>query len=84
MEAEVADEVKAKIKSFFYVTIFITGAVILAWGIWFNYRPQVVLAACADMAEKSTVFSAKRDIYDNPTDKYDRAYNDCLRNSGIY
>ena len=65
--------------------VFVFSALILGMGIWNNYRPQIVYASCADIAEKTTNLIQKKDIYKIDSEKtFDEALVDCLSDSGYY
>lgn len=68
-----------------YLTVFIFSALVLGMGVWKNYRPQIVYASCADIAQKTTNLVQKKDIVEIDTEKtFDDALYDCLSNSGYY
>ncbi|KKQ47110.1 MAG: hypothetical protein US95_C0004G0012 [Candidatus Woesebacteria bacterium GW2011_GWB1_38_5] len=74
-----------KYKGKLYLIVFVSSALFLGVGIWNNYRPQIVYASCADIAEKTTNLIQKKDIYKIDTEKtFDEALVDCLSESGYY
>jgi hypothetical protein len=74
-----------KYKGKLYLTIFILTSLILAIGAWKNYRPQVVYASCADIAEKTANLVQKKDIVKIDEEKtFDVALNDCLTDAGYF
>ena len=72
------------IKGKLFLVLFITTSTILALGIWNNYRPQIVYASCADIAEKTTNLIKKKDLVVNEDKTFDDALNDCLMDAGYY
>jgi len=71
-------------KSKIYLIIFIITAGILAWGAWNNYKPQVIYASCADIAEKTTNLQKRTDIIEVGQNEYNKALGDCLHGAGYY
>lgn len=68
-----------------YLAVFVLTAIILAFGIWTNYRPQIIYASCADIAEKTANLTQKKDILKIDEEKtFDVALNDCLSDAGYY
>lgn len=75
------DNVKGKV----YLIVFSLTAVVLGVGVWNNYRPQVIYASCADIAEKTTNLVQRKEILKIDADKtFDEALNDCLSDAGYY
>lgn len=75
------DNIKGKI----YLIVFVLAAFILGMGVWNNYRPQIIYASCADIAEKTTNIAQRKDIMKVDEDKtFDVALNECLSESGYY
>ncbi len=73
------------IKSKIYLLIFSMTALILGLGVWNNYRPQVIYAACTDIAEKTSNLVQKKDIIRIDEEKtFDVSLNDCLSNAGYF
>lgn len=70
-------------KSVAYIIIFASAAFILAWGVWKNYRPQIIYAGCSDIAYKTTSFSKRRDIGTNPDFEYNNNYQTCINEAGL-
>jgi hypothetical protein len=68
-----------------YLLIFSLTALLLGLGIWNNYRPQIIYAACTDIAEKTSNLVQKKDIVKIDEEKtFDVSLNDCLSNSGYF
>ena len=75
------DNIKGKI----FLIVFLVTSTILAMGIWNNYRPQIVYASCADIAEKTTNIIKRKDVLEiNEERTFDIALNDCLQDAGYY
>lgn len=75
------DSLKSKI----YLTVFLLAALFLGLGVWNNYRPQIIYASCADMAEKTTNIVQNKDIVQiNKDETFDEALNNCLGDAGYY
>ena len=70
------------VKGKIYLFVFVSTALLLAWGVWNNYRPQVILATCSDMASKSSSILKKRTL-ENTDYQYNQALQDCLKDAGI-
>jgi len=74
-----------KYKGKIFLLIFLVTSVILALGVWNNYRPQVVYASCADIAEKTTNLVIKKEAFEIDEDNtFDQALNNCLMDSGYF
>jgi hypothetical protein len=71
-------------KSKLFLTIFIVSAGILAWGVWKNYKPQVVYASCTDIAEKTANMRKKTDFRPVEDGEFDQILTDCLQGAGYY
>ena len=75
------NDIKGKI----YMIVFFVTAVILGYGVWKNYRPQVIYASCADIAEKTVNIVQRKDIVAINQDRtFDVALNQCLDDAGYY
>ncbi len=72
-----------KLKSKIYLLVFLLTAGILGWGVWANYRPQIILASCTDIAESTGRIYQRASILDNQETKYDEVLHECLRDAGI-
>lgn len=66
------------------MTVFIVTASILGWGVWSNYRPQVVYASCADIAEKTANLSVKKNLPSDTANDFELLLNECLTDAGYY
>ena len=66
-----------------YLAVFAIAAGILAWGAWFNYRPQVIYAGCLDIADKTQSIQARYNL-DSGTNGNEDALHNCLQDSGYY
>jgi hypothetical protein len=75
--------VSKKNASKIYLAVFATTAVILAWGVWFNYRPQVIYAGCLDIADKTQSIRTRYNL-ENGTNDSDDVLHSCLQDSGYY
>jgi hypothetical protein len=66
-----------------YIGIFALAAGVLAWGVWFNYRPQVIYAGCLDITDKTSYFQTK---YNLETEKApsEEVFHNCLHDAGYY
>jgi hypothetical protein len=73
-----------KYKGKIYLLIFAVTAGILAWGAWSNYRPQVIYASCADIAEKTTNIQKRINIVEVGQDEYEENLSNCLQDAGYY
>ena len=73
-----------KYKSKIYFFIFLFTAVILAWGAWRNYKPQVIYASCADIAQKTSNFMKRTEINEVGEVEFNQNLNDCLNDVGYY
>jgi len=72
-------------KSKIYLVVFIVTASILAWGVWNNYRPQMVYASCADIAEKTSNLRSRKDFLKTDTSKdFEEVFNECLSDAGYF
>jgi hypothetical protein len=65
-----------------YMTVFALAALILGWGVWHNYRPNIILASCSDLAFKATNIHGRYNILENEEYKYDKVLQDCLSDAG--
>ena len=73
------------IKGKIYLTVFITVSLILGLGVWNNYRPQIIYASCADIAEKtSNIIQNKEIVMVNEESAFDQNLNDCLSGAGYF
>ena len=73
------------VKGKLYLVLFLSTAIFLGIGVWKNYRPQVIYASCADIAEKTTNLVQRKEILKIDEDKtFDAALNDCLSDAGYY
>ncbi len=74
-----------KYKGKLYLLVFLISSTVLAFGIWNNYRPQIIYASCSDIAEKTANLIQKKDIVKIDEEKtFDVALNDCLTDAGYY
>ena len=73
-----------KYKGKIYLLIFVITAGILAWGAWSNYRPQVIYASCADIAEKTTHLQKRTEIGEVGQEEFDQNLSICLHDAGYY
>jgi hypothetical protein len=73
-----------RIKGKLYLLVFVLTAGILAWGVWFNYRPQVIYAGCMDIADRAFSVRKRVEKIDDPTFEYDKTLNNCLQDAGYY
>lgn len=64
--------------------VFVFSAATIGWSLWNYYRPQVVLAACTDIAQRSSAVGGKRQIEKSLETEYDTILANCLSDSGIY
>ena len=68
-----------------YLIVFVVTALVLGLGICNNYRPHVIYASCADIAEKTSNLRAKKEIYKVALDEdFDAVFNECLSEAGYY
>lgn len=74
---------KERHKSKFYLFVFAATATILGWGIWTNFKPHIILASCADIADKSSSVFQRYSIFEDPGKKYDKVLHQCLSDAGI-
>jgi len=72
-----------KIKNKLYLLIFTVTAFVLGWGAWNNYRPQVILASCIDIAERALTVQKRSELFSDTDYAYNKALQDCLRDAGI-
>jgi hypothetical protein len=73
-----------KYKSKIYLLIFLITSGILAWGAWRNYKPQVIYASCADIAQKTSNLTKRTEIFNTSDGGFNQNLNDCLKNVGYY
>jgi hypothetical protein len=72
-----------KYKSKLFLLFFAFSALVLAWGVWTNYRPSIILASCSDIAYKSSSISKRYSILDDTENKYDVYLEGCLHDAGL-
>ena len=71
-------------KKFVSFIIIASTALILAIGVWTNYRPVILHSACGDVASNSAkAFSRATLETDGAEINFDSVYNDCLRDAGV-
>ena len=58
-------------------------AATLGWGVWNNYRPQVILASCSDMADRSLTVQKRSALFVDIQCERDKVLQDCLRDAGL-
>jgi hypothetical protein len=73
-----------KYKNKIYLLIFLVTSGILAWGAWRNYKPQVIYASCADIAQKTSNLMKRTEINVTGDIEYNENLNDCLYDVGYY
>ena len=73
-----------QVKSTIFLTIFVLTSAILAWGVWNNYKPQVIYASCTDIAETTTNLRKSKDIVEVGEGEFDSVFNNCLGDSGYF
>ena len=73
-----------KYKSKIYLLIFIVASGILAWGAWSNYKPQVIYASCADIAQRTSNLMKRTEINVTGDVEFSQNLNDCLDDVGYY
>lgn len=72
-----------KHKDKFFLILVASTAFILAYGVWNNYRPTVVLAGCSEIAEKASTVSTRTSLPGDVSNDYNLLLNECLSDSGI-
>lgn len=72
------------LKSKIFLSVFVISAIVIGWSLWNYIRPQVIQAACQDMAQKSSNIVAKREIEPSIENDYEALFSTCLSDSGIY
>lgn len=73
-----------KQRQFFSFLIIASTAIVLAIGVWTNYRPVILHSACGDVASKSAkAFSRSSLEVGGAEINFDSVYNDCLRDAGV-
>ena len=73
-----------KYKSKIFLLIFLVASSVLAWGAWINYKPQVIYASCADIAQKTSNLKKRTEINVTGEVEYNENLNDCLIDVGYY
>lgn len=76
-------EIKEQHKQKFFLLLVASTAFILAYGIWNNYRPTIVLAGCSEIAMKTSTVSTRTSLPGDASNDFDLLLNDCLSQSGI-
>lgn len=73
-----------KYKSKIFLIIFLVTSGILAWGAWKNYKPQVIYASCADIAQRTSNLMKRSEIEKDGEFEYNQNLNDCLYDVGYF
>ena len=73
------DHIKSKV----FLLVFSVTAGLLAWSVWFNYRPQVIYASCVDIADRTQLIEARANL-EIDDQNFDYLLNNCLQDAGYF
>ena len=68
-------------KSRIHYLILINVCALIAWYFWVNVRPQIIYAACSDVAQKSTSVGSRFNLHFDQEIEYSLEKDDCISNA---
>lgn len=70
-----------KTKSRIHLLIFLNFAVLIGWYFWTEVRPNLIYAACSDVATRSSSVSDRYNLNFDADKEYRQQRDDCLMNA---